>query len=110
MNATYTTLMILIGLVVRLALPLVITILAVSYLRKLDDRWQSEAEKEEPKPDPEQSWDLEDCPIEHGKVSPAAFSLFPCWQMNRLSNGYLNEQCLTCKVFRNAPVPVHVHA
>jgi hypothetical protein len=110
MNAIYSALVILIGVVLRLALPIVITILVVSYLGKLDNRWQAEAESEEPQPDPEQSWDLEDCPIEQGKVSPAAFSLFPCWQTNRLSNGYLNEQCLTCKVFRNAPVPVHVHA
>jgi hypothetical protein len=110
MNTTYSVLVILIGLVLRLALPVAITILAVLFLRKLDNRWQAEAEDEEPKPDPEQSWDIQDCPIEQGKVTPARFSVFPCWQMNRLSNGYLNEQCLTCKVFHNAPVPVHIHA
>lgn len=110
MNAIYSALAILIGLVVRVALPVAITILVVSYLHKLDERWQLEAENEEPQPDPEQSWGLLDCPIEQGKISPAIASIFPCWQMKRLSNGSLNDNCLTCEVFRNASIPAHVHA
>jgi hypothetical protein len=35
----------------------------------------------------------------------AAASGKPCWQIHRLSNGYLREACLDCEVFINAPAP-----
>jgi hypothetical protein len=35
----------------------------------------------------------------------AAESGKPCWQIHRLSNGYLREACLDCEVFINAPAP-----
>jgi hypothetical protein len=30
----------------------------------------------------------------------------PCWQSQRLSNGYLQQECLDCEVFLSAPIPV----
>jgi hypothetical protein len=112
MNENYSLLAILIGLAVRLALPIIITLVAVYFLRKLDAHWQRQAKAELSRPAEEaQIWDLKDCPIEKRSANPAATSLQPCWQTHRLSNGYLSEDCLSCEIFRDAPARVtHAHA
>ena len=112
MNAEYSLVAILLGLVLRLALPITFTAIAIYFLRKLDAHWQEEAEKELNQPaEQEQSWNLKDCPIEKKSVNPVLSSHLPCWQFHRLPSGYLNEECLACAVFRNAPPRVaHVHA
>ena len=108
MNDSYSLVAILIGLFLRLVLPVGVTILAIYFLRKLDSYWQKEAEHEllQPAAEKVQCWDLKDCPIEKRKTCPAPASPQPCWQVNRLSNGYLREECFSCKIFRNAPAPV----
>lgn len=103
------------GLLVRLALPIAVTLLAVYILRKLDAYWQAQAEAEleataalVEKPD---CWKVKHCPPPQRKACPACTSSKPCWQVFRLPNGYLREECLACQVFLNAPVPqVHAHA
>jgi hypothetical protein len=113
MNDSYSLVAILIGLFLRLALPIAVTIVAIYFLRKLDLHWQEEAEHDLNRPAVEKvrCWDLKDCPIEKRKTCPALSSPQPCWQVNRLPNGYLREECLDCAIFRNAPAPVaHAHA
>jgi hypothetical protein len=112
MDALYSVLAILIGLILRLVLPIAITIIAIYFLRKLDTHWQVEAEHELHVPaNKVECWDVKHCPIEQRKECPAFTSPLACWQVNRLPNGYLHEECLTCKVFRNAPPPMaHIHA
>jgi len=113
MNDSYSLIAILIGLLVRLALPIAVTIVAIYLLRKLDLHWQEQAEHEANRPAAEKvpCWDLKNCPAEKRKTCPAPASPQPCWQVNRLANGYLHEECLGCAIFRNAPVPVvHAHA
>ncbi|HEY6073709.1 MAG TPA: hypothetical protein VIV15_10020 [Anaerolineales bacterium] len=121
MNDSYSLLAILIGLSLRLALPVAVTIVAIYLLRKLDLHWQEQAELERNQPVAEkvQCWDLKDCPIEKQNTCAALTSPQPCWQVKRLPNGYMREECLTCAIFRNAPVPaqhrtedgvVHAHA
>jgi hypothetical protein len=68
------------GLFVRLVLPLLITVLVVLVLRALDQRWQAEAGNTHSKDD------------------------LPCWQKNRLPNGYLKQECLDCDEFLSAPI------
>jgi hypothetical protein len=112
MNANYSLIALLLGLALRLVLPVAITLVAIYFLRKLDAHWQQEAEQELAKPaeEAEQSWDLKDCPIEKRSVHPLLVSARPCWQTHRLPSGYLNEECLSCAVFRNAPARVaHAH-
>jgi|SRR6266498_1138216 len=113
MNASYSLLAILIGLFVRLALPIAVTMLAIYLLRKLDSHWQEQAEYElnQPVAEKVQCWDLKNCPIEKRKTCRAPTSAQPCWQVNRLPNGYLREECLICVIFRDSPIPVaHAHA
>lgn len=79
MNAV---LVLLTGFFVRLVVPLLVTVLVVLALRALDQRWQAEAGRNYRKED------------------------LPCWQKNRLPNGYLKEECLDCDEFLSAPIPL----
>jgi hypothetical protein len=71
-------LMILSGLFVRLVVPILATALVVLALRRFSRRSQVDGSDED----------------------------IPCWQLHRLSNGYLHRECLDCDVFISAPVVV----
>ncbi len=97
------------GLFLRLAVPIAITILVISLLRRLDARWQIEAEQM-PEAQLEaqvKCWEIKNCPPEQRDACVASRSNQPCWQERRLENGYLREECLSCEVFGQAPLPVH---
>lgn len=96
-----------VGLFLRLALPLAITVLVVAVLRRLDARWQAEAANMPALPDAK-CWQVKNCPPEQRENCTAATSNQPCWQERRLKNGYLREECLSCEVFEQAPVPVQM--
>ena len=93
------------ALVVRLALPIGITLVLVFFLHKLDARWQEEAQHKFPPVEKLECWEIEGCSAEQRKNCPAFSSSQPCWQVYRRPNGKLNEKCLTCKVFIDAPIP-----
>jgi len=95
---------VLIGLLVRLAIPILVTILLITLLRKLDARWQVEAKMPVNIKKPE-CWKIKGCPPEQVTACKGAASPLPCWQAYRSPNGYLREECLTCKVFKDAPMP-----
>lgn len=103
---TNAILTLILGLVVRLGIPLLATMLIVYGLRKLDMRWQKEAETERNLliRDEEPCWKEQGLTLEEIKARAEA-SGKPCWQIHRLSNGYLREACLDCEVFINAPAP-----
>lgn len=92
------------GLLLRLAIPIALTIIMIYFLRNLDTRWQSEAQLpvlvKKPK-----CWELKGCPPDQVKNCIAGQSSLPCWQAFRLPNGYLREECLSCEIFRRSPVP-----
>jgi hypothetical protein len=93
------------GLLVRLAIPIVGTILLVFFLRKLDRRWQAEAQLHAQVMHKTECWKIKGCTPQHAEHCEAYKSELPCWQVNRLPNGYLKEECLSCQVFTEAPVP-----
>ncbi len=110
MNTT-SILVVLTGLFVRLAIPLLVTAFVVLMLRKLDARWQTEAEQERKAllvKDETPCWKEQGLPMEEIQLR-ASKSEQPCWQIHRLSNGYLREACLDCDVFLSAPIPVAKH-
>lgn len=94
------------GVFLRLVLPLLVTGLVVYGLRALDIRWQREAELERDLlvRDEEPCWKEQGLSMEEIKARVAE-SGKPCWQIHRLSNGYLREACLECEVFIDAPPP-----
>jgi hypothetical protein len=93
------------GLLVRLAIPIAATLLVIYILRRLDKRWQAEADLEPVQVEKPECWKIKDCPPEQVKDCAAAKAPLPCWQVKRLPNGYLNEDCISCPVFIDAPVP-----
>ncbi len=105
MNDITAFLNVLIGLGLRLVIPLLITMAAVYFLRKLDSRWKEEGEPHAGAVEKPACWEINKCPSEARAKCVGFLSPLPCWQVRRLSNGYLREECLTCTVFREAPVP-----
>ncbi len=97
---------ILVGVLVRLAIPILVTALAVYFLQRLDARWQAEGEKPPSRVEKPECWKIIGCTPAQRKNCPGYKSPLPCWQARRLPNGYLREECLSCKVFRTAPLPV----
>ena len=101
-----TFFVLILGLFVRLIIPILVTTLFVILLRRLDMRWQKEAEMERDLlvRDEEPCWKEQGLSTEEilARVSESGK---PCWQIHRLSNGYLRETCLDCDVFINAPAP-----
>jgi hypothetical protein len=104
METIISLLTILVGLLVRLAIPIAVTALLIVVLRKLDAHWQMEAQKPSAIEKPE-CWKINGCPPEQIANCKGAASPLPCWQAYRLPNGYLREECLSCKVFTDAPIP-----
>lgn len=94
------------GILVRLALPIALTLLAAYALRRLDQRWQSQAAARQPGPvSVIKCWVLNDCPAEQRANCPVYQKQnLPCWQAYRDKAGRLPERCLDCQVFRQAPV------
>jgi len=105
MDTLVTYFYLLIGLLLRLAIPIAATLLVVYILRRLDKRWQAEAELQPVEIDKPECWKAKGCPPNQIENCKAAKSPLPCWQVKRLPNGYLNEDCLSCPVFIEAPVP-----
>ena len=112
MEGPSTVGLIVIGILIRFGLPLAVTILVIWFFRRLDARWQAEAEQQlkaqatlamvERIP----CWDQRHCPPERRASCPAyAQKEVPCWQVHRDKIGRLQEACLGCDVFLKAPIP-----
>ncbi len=98
------------GLLLRLGVPLAVTAGAIWALRRLDARWQAEAERaplQTPVVLGERCWEFRHCPPERVVSCPAYLDQsMPCWQKLRDQNGNLQECCLACQLFQRARVPV----
>jgi hypothetical protein len=100
---------ILIGLVIRIGIPVGISLLIFFLLRRLDARWQREVNVqpsviEDQKP----CWEVKKCWASKRKSCPAAAQPnIPCWQTFRSKDGLLKEACLDCDVFRQARALTH---
>lgn len=105
MDTLTSILYILAGLLLRLAVPILGTVLLVFFLRKLDERWQAEAELHPQVIDNPECWKVKGCTPQQTESCKAYQSNMPCWQAYRLPNGYLKEECLSCQVFTQAPIP-----
>jgi hypothetical protein len=93
------------GLFLRMALPILGTGILIYFLRKLDSHWQTEAQFPHLQAQKAECWKIKNCSPEQQKECGAASSALPCWQVYRLPNGYLREECISCEVFTNAPAP-----
>jgi len=105
METITSSLLIITGLILRLAIPIVGTGLLIFFLRKVDAHWQSEAKLQYANAQKVECWNIKGCSEEQRRNCRAASSNQPCWQVYRQPNGYLQEKCISCPVFINAPVP-----
>jgi hypothetical protein len=103
---------VLVGWLLRIGLPLAVTVLVVWWMRRMDERWKAQAEREQALAGVRVQarntgcWDVHQCPPERRAACPAyADPDRPCWQVFRQADGRLRERCLLCSVFRRAPVP-----
>ncbi len=104
---------VILGILLRFGIPILITALIVTLLRRLDERWQREGAlpvEEQPHERPLFStlrcWIINDCTPEQKEQCPAFLeAVRPCWQVYR-ENGTVQERCLGCEVFQSAPIPV----
>ena len=97
------------GVLLRLGIPVIVTVLLLVWLHRLDKRWQKEALAVPVVPAGTPCWEIKGCPEEKKKTCPAAAQTkMPCWQVFRTKDGVMKEACLGCDVFRRAPVPVRI--
>jgi hypothetical protein len=105
METITSLLAILTGLLLRLAIPIAGTIILIYFLRKLDAHWQAEAKLAPTLAQKAECWKVKGCSPAQKKNCVAASSPLPCWQFFRQPNGYLQEECISCRVFVDAPLP-----
>ena len=103
----------LLGIVVRFVLPIAATLLVIWFFRKLDAKWQLEAQQQlrarmaMAAANHTPCWEQRQCSAERRETCAAyQSSQMPCWQVFRDTDGRLRESCLECDVFLAAPVPV----
>ena len=99
-----------IGILLRVIIPVAVTVLIIAILKRLDERWKREADQGGPtvvKVGNIGCWDINNCPLKNREQCLAfAHPDKPCWQVFREEGGRLQEQCIGCDVFKHAPVPV----
>jgi hypothetical protein len=105
METVTSLLAILLGLLLRLAIPILGTLILIFLLRKLDAHWQAEAQPALETTEKIECWKVKGCSEEQRSRCAAASASLPCWQVYRQPNGYLQEKCLSCEVFTQAPLP-----
>lgn len=99
------------GVVIRLGVPVGLTVLIVVLLRRLDERWQSEIDGQAVVAAGNPGcWDVKNCSAaQREKCNAYKHPETPCWQVFRSSNGgQLPERCVGCDIFRNAPMPIPI--
>jgi hypothetical protein len=106
MDTITSFLVLLAGVFLRLAIPIVGTAILIYFLRRLDEHWQAEAVLQPVSIQKVDCWKVKGCSPDDRKNCSAASSSLPCWQVFRRPNGYLQEGCMSCKVFIDAPSAV----
>jgi len=116
MDELIATLVVIGGLLLRIGIPVGVTAILVFALRRLDQRWQNEAEQDVPLEIGQislfsqfQCWITHSCPQESLDKCPAYLeNKKPCWQVFRNGAGELSQKCLDCPVFGNVPAGIPV--
>lgn len=93
----------------RLGIPVAVTLLLAWGLRRLDARWQAQAESRAAQADVRQiavtqirCWEMRNCDHDRRQTCPAyRRPEIPCWVAHG-KNGRLREACRDCHVFGHA--------
>ena len=114
MDDLATALMVILGTVLRVGIPVALTILVIRWLHQLDSQWLKQADQDSAEagvtrllPGNIGCWEINGCSQEKKESCKAyAHPESPCWQVFRGKDGALQERCLGCKVFKETPIPV----
>jgi hypothetical protein len=94
----------------RVALPIAVTVIFILVFKRLDERWKREADLGDGKLAQVGNvgcWEINKCPAaQRAKCEAYNSPDKPCWQVFRDKNGRLQERCIGCDIFRHAPVPL----
>ena len=97
------------GFLIRIGIPVVITILLVRALRRLDERWQDEAQAETQPVSNIGCWEIHNCSHAERETCVAYLNPDrPCWQMIKETYGTLKDDCTDCEVFLSSPLPASI--
>ena len=102
------------GILLRLGIPILVTLGLWRLLKKLDERWQADANQRRTAlvssgalPGNVGCWEINQCTPENYRQCKAYQNKeTPCWQVFRSQNGQMQEKCIGCQVFQKAPTPV----
>ena len=128
MNVILETLALTVLFVLRLGIPIAVTVLIAWGLRRLDARWQAEAAAQQssravaagdlaaaavtsPLAAQQPCWELNNCSEAQRGNCPACAALdIPCWMARLRADGKLPARCYGCALFRTRPAlqPVQV--
>ncbi len=112
MDALSPVIVFLLGVTLRIGLPLAATALIIWLLQRVDAHWQAEAERQRARAPVTATphvpcWITNNCSAERRAACPIyGHAEALCWQYFRDRQGHLREACLGCQVFRSAPTPV----
>lgn len=112
MESLTTVFAMIMGILLRVLIPIAATILVITILKRLDERWKKDADLDETavvKVGNVGCWDIMNCSAKN-RAQCLAYENpdKPCWQVLREKDGRLQERCIGCDVFRHAPVPVAI--
>ncbi len=97
----------LLGLLIRIGIPLVITLVLIWVVRRLDQNWRNDGAVVTVRAKNTGCWKNKSCSEEdRAKCTAYANQDIACWQHFRHADGTLRSDCIGCDVFRQAPVPV----
>lgn len=97
---------IVLGLLIRIGIPLIITLILIWVVRSLDQRWRDDGAGVVVRAKNTGCWNIKGCAEkDRAKCSAHANQDIPCWQHFRRDDGTLRSGCIGCDVFRQAPVP-----
>jgi len=120
-NVILETLALTVLFVLRLGIPIAVTILIAWGLRRLDARWQAEAAAQQssravaagdldaaavtsPLAAQQPCWELNNCSDAQRGDCPACAALdIPCWMARLRADGKLPARCYGCALFRTRP-------
>jgi hypothetical protein len=99
---------ILAGLILRIGIPIIITLLLIWVFRRLDEHWQQENVVSKVTAKNPGCWKIMGCSEEkRAKCGAHSNPDVPCWQFFRTKDSRLREGCIGCKVFREAAIPIY---
>jgi hypothetical protein len=101
------------GLLIRLGIPILVTVLITIWLRRLDEKWKREAEQaslsaaRQRRVKGANCWELNNCaPAKRVNCPAFAKPQIPCWTQFTEANGQIRKSCEGCHVYQTAPVVV----